>query len=130
MRSWNFNVTTIRFVSSKYAHRNDDGVGFNHGQSNAGARGLQSAVERPRAFGKQNDRAAREQTIQNCSQSRRAAAIAIHRNRIPFSQQPTNAGKSEKAFTRQKIDAAMQSRTDQRRIKKDGVVGSKNDRPG
>ena len=63
-------------------------------------------------------------------QSRRAAAVAVHRHGVPRTQQRADARKPEQTFARQIIDAAMQAGADQRRIEKARVIGGENDRAG
>ena len=47
-----FDVPPVSLERSKRPHRHDRRVGLDHHQTDAGARGLQPAVARPRAFGK------------------------------------------------------------------------------
>src|ERR1017187_4806178 len=117
-------MPAIRLVRSKHPHRHHRRRRFDHREPDARPGRLQLAIARPRAFRKQDNGAAGQQPVENCSQSCRASAITIYRHHLPMAQDPAHYWKSEQILPRKVIDAAPHPRANQRWVHIAGVVRS------
>ena len=98
MRAWKFMIASKRLEGSEHAHRHDGAVDLitvRPMPERAGCN-LPSGVRVP--SGNKMMRAAGEQAVQDFPQTRRAAAIAIHRHGVPRTQQRADARDNGTAF--------------------------------
>src|SRR6185437_4184004 len=123
VRFGEFYVAAVGFEGAEDAGGDDGGGGFDDGEANAGAGRLQFAIAGARAFGKQNNRAAVEQAVQNGFQAGSAAAFAVDGDGIPFAQEPADAGVTKEGVAGEVINSTMNAGADERRVEKAGVVG-------
>ena len=115
-------------VRAENSHRHDRRESFRDDKSDAGLRRLQIAVERARAFGK-NERAL--VCAQNADERLERAAIAaflVDRNDIQFRQKPAEHRDIEQRFAREKINRAPAADAGKRRIEIALVIHREDDR--
>ena len=100
------NVTAPGFVGAEDAARNNGRIGFDDGEADARAGGLEFPVTRPGAFRKENDGSAVVQAVKNGLEPGCAAAITVNGHGVHRSQYPTDNGKFEKRFSGEVVDVA------------------------
>src|ERR1041385_1742028 len=86
MRAREADMPSEGFKCSPDAHRHDGGVGFDHGQPDAGSGRLQLSVARAGALGKENDGTAGQQLVENGPQSGCSTSVAVDWHGLHFAQ--------------------------------------------